>query len=485
MNYFNKLFPSFVQNNIKYVVHPNKAHGIPTNLITDEKLIIVPDASSNEYDIHKELKEKGIDVLVIDHHEAPEFSRYACVINNQLGNYPNKSLSGVGMVYKFCSFFDKLMSTNYANTMLDIVALGLVGDMMDLRNLETRYLVREGFTTITNPFLKAMVIKQEYSVKGHLNPHKAAFYIVPGINSVTRIGTVEEKLVLFESMVEYKAFEMIPSNGRGKKGTLEPRVEQAVRNCVNIRNRQNRIKDDLVESIDELINRKNLLEHKLLVIKVENPINTGITGLVANQIANKYQRPTLILNWREEQRTWEGSGRNYSNSPLKDFRSFLESTELILYAQGHASAFGFGISDENFETFIGKTDKSLSEAEFNYKYDIDLEYENNDLLNGDIIDIAECEDLWGQNVEEPLILIKNVTVNKDNIFLYKEKVLKIENQNGISFVNLSSNQEEFDALYPNDGYVNLNIIGTCSINDFNQMGQIKIKDYEVVRKGEY
>ena len=377
------------------------------------------------------------------------------------------------------------MNTNYANTMLDIVALGLVGDMMDLRNLETRYLVREGFTTITNPFLKAMVIKQEYSVKGHLNPHKAAFYIVPGINSVTRIGTVEEKLVLFESMVEYKAFEMISSNGRGKKGTLEPRVEQAVRNCVNIRNRQNRIKDDLVESIDELINRKNLLEHKLLVIKVENPINTGITGLVANQIANKYQRPTLILNWREEQRTWEGSGRNYSNSPLKDFRSFLESTDLILYAQGHASAFGFGISDENFETFVRKTDESLSEVEFNYKYDIDLEYENNDLLNGDIIDIAECEDLWGQNIEEPLILIKNVTVNKDNIFLYKEKVLKIENQNGISFVNLSSNQEEFDALYPNDGYVNLNIIGTCSINDFNQMGQIKIKDYEVVRKGEY
>ncbi len=87
-----------MQNKIKYVVHPNKAHGIPVDLITNEKLIIVPDASSNEYEIHKELQEKGIDVLVIDHHEAPEFSQYACVINNQLGNYPNKSLSGVGMV---------------------------------------------------------------------------------------------------------------------------------------------------------------------------------------------------------------------------------------------------------------------------------------------------------------------------------------------------------------------------------------------------
>ena len=377
------------------------------------------------------------------------------------------------------------MNTKHANEMLDIVALGLVGDMMDLRNLETRYLVKEGFDRVTNPFLKAMVIKQEYSVKGHLNPHKAAFYIVPGINSITRIGTVEEKLVLFESMVEYKAFEMIPSNGRGKKGTLEPRVEQAVRNCVNIRNRQNRIKEDLVESIDQLIERKHLLDNKLLVIKVENPINTGITGLVANQIANKYQRPTLILNWRDEQHTWEGSGRNYSNSPLRDFRQFLESTGLILYAQGHASAFGFGIANENFNQFIEKTNELLEDTEFNYKYDIDLEYENNDLDNGDVIDIADCEDLWGQNIEEPLILIKNVIINKDNIWLYKEKVLKIENQQGISFVNLSSNQEEYDALYPNDGYVTLNIIGTCSINDFNGMGQIKIKDYEVVRKAEY
>ena len=74
LNYFNKIFPSYVQNNIRYVVHPGKAHGIPLDLVTDEKLIIAPDSSSNEYDIHKELKEKGIDVLVIDHHEAPKVS---------------------------------------------------------------------------------------------------------------------------------------------------------------------------------------------------------------------------------------------------------------------------------------------------------------------------------------------------------------------------------------------------------------------------
>ena len=105
MNYLNCLFPSFVQNHIRYWVHDSKAHGIDEMGITETtKLVIAPDSSSNEYDKHKELEEKGIDVLIIDHHNAPEVSPYACVINNQLCDYPTKSLSGAGMVYKFCSY---------------------------------------------------------------------------------------------------------------------------------------------------------------------------------------------------------------------------------------------------------------------------------------------------------------------------------------------------------------------------------------------
>lgn len=449
LNYFNKLFPSFVQNNIRYVVHPNKAHGIPIELIKDEKLIIVPDASSNEFALHEVLYHKGVDVLVIDHHEAPKFSEFACVINNQVGNYPNKTLSGVGMVYKFCTFFDKLMNTHHCGDLMDLVALGLVGDMMDLRNLETRYLVKTGFEKILNPFLQAMVLKQEYLIKGELNPHRAAFYIVPGINAITRIGTVEEKLILFESMLEYKAYEMIPSTKRGAKGTMESRVEQSVRNCTNIKNRQDKLKIEMSEKIDKVIQEKNLLNNKLLVIKVKEPINTGLTGLVANQVANKYKRPTLILNRRQKDNgpvTYEGSGRNFANSPITDFRQFLEDTQLIMYAQGHSSAFGFGITEENFNKFIETTNSKLENLDFSCKYDVDLVWENSEVSNFDIIDIAECENIWGQGIEEPLVLIKNVTVTKDNLWLFKEKVLKIENPQGLTFVNLSSNTEEYENL---------------------------------------
>lgn len=75
-------------------------------------LVIAPDSSSNDYDIHKKLMEKGIDVLVIDHHEADRISEYACVVNNQLCDYPTKSLSGVGMVYKVCQYLDELNHIN-------------------------------------------------------------------------------------------------------------------------------------------------------------------------------------------------------------------------------------------------------------------------------------------------------------------------------------------------------------------------------------
>jgi len=66
-------------------------------------LVIVPDAGSNDYEQHQVLRERGVDVLVIDHHEADKVSEDACVINNQLSaHYANKTLSGVGVVYKFC-----------------------------------------------------------------------------------------------------------------------------------------------------------------------------------------------------------------------------------------------------------------------------------------------------------------------------------------------------------------------------------------------
>ena len=134
LNYLNCLFPAFVKNNISYRFHTGKQHGIPLEIIDDiiskgYKLVIAPDAASNDYEQHKILKENNVDVLIIDHHEAEKVSKDACVINNQLCDYPTKSLSGVGMVYKFCSYIDKILDENYANLFIDLVSVGIMSTL--------------------------------------------------------------------------------------------------------------------------------------------------------------------------------------------------------------------------------------------------------------------------------------------------------------------------------------------------------------------
>lgn len=348
INYLNNLFPAFVQNNISYKPHSGKQHGIVMEMIPDDvKLVIAPDSASSDYEQHEKLAKQGIDILILDHHEAPEVSQYACVINNQLCNYANKALCGGAIVYKFCCYIDELMGTDYAQNYLDLVALSLVADMMDLREYETKHLVNLGLKQITNPYFKGMTIKNEYSLGGKVTPFGVAFYIAPYVNAVTRSGTIDEKIVLFESMLEFKAYEMIPSIKRGHKpGEMETRVEQACRNCTNIKNRQTKTRDASLEIIEQLIEEQNLLDNKVLLIKLGEAQRTTLGGLIANQLMSIYQRPVLILNKTEHdildeqgkvvdtEIWWEGSGRGPNVPGLEDCKAFYESSNLIEYGQG-------------------------------------------------------------------------------------------------------------------------------------------------------
>lgn len=80
VNYCHKAFPNYKMD---YVFHSGKQHGIELDIVPkDTKLLVCADSGSNDYEQHKQLKEWGIQVLVIDHHEAPKVSEYACVVNN-------------------------------------------------------------------------------------------------------------------------------------------------------------------------------------------------------------------------------------------------------------------------------------------------------------------------------------------------------------------------------------------------------------------
>ena len=500
LNYLNCLFPAFVRNNISYRLHEDKQHGILTSEVPDGvKLVIAPDSSSNEYEIHQQLAEKGIDVLVLDHHEAEKVSEYACVINNQLCDYPNKTLSGAGVVYKFCQHIDELMNTDYAENFIDLAALGIVSDMMILTEYETRHIVKEGLKNIRNPYFCGMVKKNEYQLKDEVTPFGVSFYITPYINATIRMGTQEEKLILFESMLDYKGYELIPSTKRGCKGQTESRVEQACRNCTNVKNKQTRVRDENFETIKNIIKSKNLLKNKILVVKLEDlNVDKNLVGLIANQLMAEYQRPVLLLNKRIHPLTdppdivqWEGSGRGYDKSNLTNFREFLLDTQLVEYAQGHASAFGVGIKDKNFNKFIETSNELLKDFDFSPCYRVDFIWNSQSFNENDIVKIAELKSIWGQGIEEPLICIENITITKNNLTLMsrdKNPTLKIKLPNGTELIKFKSSEEEFNYLLENEsGCTVIDIVGECGRNIWcgNVTPQVIIKDFQIIKRMDY
>ena len=495
LNYLYKIVPSIVETNIIYDFHPHKAHGIWLDQIPQEtKLVIALDSSSNEYDIHEQLFNKGIDVLVIDHHNADKISPFACVINNQLCDYPTKSLSGAGMVYKFCKYIDNLLNLNYADNFLDLVSLGLTGDVMSLRDLETSYLTRKGLENIQNPFMREMVEKNSYQLGTDITSIGVAFYIVPYINAVARLGTKEEKRILFEAMLDWKALNQIPSTKRGCKGQMEAIVTQAVRMSNNIKNHQNKIRDENIEIINNQIEEKDLLRNKILIIQStpEEPINRSISGLIANRLVSEYQRPVIILNEYnvDNEIVWEGSARGYEKSQLKDLQTFEQKSNLINWAQGHANAHGLSISNENLFKFIDYCNQELKDVEFTPDYRVDFIWQYSDILAKNILDIGNLKHLWGKDVEEALVVIKGIRITANNLHLMakdRNPTLKIDLKDNIKAIKFKSGEEEYNNLYTEQGCVVIDILCKCEINEYcgNINPQLIIQDYEIVSHQDY
>ena len=524
INYLYKQFPAFVNNNVDWFIHSGKQHGLSDciDLAKKYSLVILPDSSSNDYEYHEILHNNGTNVLILDHHEAEKISEFACVINNQLSDYPNKELSGVGVTWQFCNFIDYKMKTSYANDFLDLVALGNMADMMSLKSLETKSLINEGFKyeNIKNPFIAGMVEKNSFSLnKGDykptdglaVTPMGAAFYIAPFVNAMVRSGTQEEKELLFNSMLVHKAFEEIPSTKRGHAlGEMERLVDQALRTCTNVKNRQTRAQDAGVEFLEHMIEEQHLLDNKVLLFLLEpGQVDRNIAGLIANKFMAKYQRPCCILTKVTEEIdggykiSYQGSARGYDASGITNFKDICESAPGVIYAQGHQGAFGLGISlgevanlddpydggnneafGEEIYQFLEYTNEKLKDLSSEPIYYVDYIFDETNVDGQIILDIADMNNYWGKDVDRAYIAIKGVHVNKDNIKEMKSNTLKITLPCGIDIIKFGGTEEEINK-FSTEGYVTLDIICKCCANEWNYEinPQLQIEDYEIVDQG--
>lgn len=436
MNYFNDhLREKYPNVKFTYHVPEGKEHGLRS--VMDDfnntkicDLIILPDSSSNDYEEHTFLKNLGYDILVLDHHDADKYSENAVVINNQLSQwYPNKSLSGVGVVYKFLQFFDIMEGTDYAEEYIDLVALGEISDMMNMNTMENRYFCVFGLKQIRNELFKAIIKKQCYSLfgfyeadwddsyftNGELTQIKVAFYVTPLINALIRVGSQSEKEMLFRAFIEGDI--RVASTKRGAKGEMETIAEQATRNCVNARSRQNREKDKAIELLDIQIMNDCLDENKILILNADDlNVSTNLTGLIAMGIAAKYKKPTLLGRISPDG-FLKGSIRGREESALKDFKGFLKDSGLTDMVEGHANAAGFSLKENNISKLYDYANRELKDIDFNEGY-----YEADFVISGNYSDIGNLvtdlgthSDLWGQQNKEPVIIVENITIPKKSI----------------------------------------------------------------------
>jgi len=472
INCLYRIFPGI---KITWKLQEGKGHGVVLKNVPEAaKLVIIPDAGSNQYTEHKELFDKGIDVIILDHHECEKESEYAIVVNNQLSpEYSNKRFSGAGIVYKFCKALDAKLNTSYADDYLDLVAFGNIGDMIDLRELETRYIVKQGLQQIKNPLLEALVQKQEYSLNGKVNIIGAAFYIVPLINAGIRVGTYKEKEDMMRSFLEHD--EQVYYK-RGK--CYETLHTSIARTLYNLRSKQNKLKTSGTEVLLDGIDDK--LDKKVLVLNITDTVDKNLTGLVANQLADKYKRPVILLR-EKEPGVLAGSARG-QEKVVSDFKEYLTNTGLFVFCEGHGNAFGVEIDEKNLIKLedVIKNDESLKIIKTDSK-EVDLlfqEYINRDT----VLKIAEYRDEWGSTINEPKIAFKDIPVQVSSVQLLgkKRKLLKF-NYDGVDFIKQFFKEEDFYRDFNEGETIYLDVLGKCQVNEWEgkKTPQIDIIDYEI------
>ncbi len=492
---------------IQYFLHSGKQHGLEDhiNRLLEEgiqyDLILLPDSSSNDAKYHDMLQDIHIPCLILDHHLTDvKLSDNAVVINNQLSPlYKNKELTGAGVVYQFCRHLDKKLNLNYADDYIDLAAAGIIGDMGSVLEMENRFIIKKGLSNIKNIFLKALLEKQAYSITGKMNasweeilsktnPISVAFYIVPLVNALIRVGSMEDKELMFQAFIDGN--KLVPCNKRGAKGTFEKASVEATRVCTNAKNHQAKLKEEISARLENKIFKNDLLSNKVLFIKLDNDDNfpSELNGLICMQLSAKYKKPTIVARLNDEGYV-RGSARGLNQSELKDFKQFMTDSGLFEYAQGHAQACGCSIPDRNLDNFIKYANEKLKDFNFDENvYNVNFMRECNESdLRTLVLTLGKAEDIWGQSNPTPLIYVNNIYVNPADIKIMgaNKDTLKIES-NGIAFMKFKA-KDLIEEIKEQIDTIKLEIVGRANINEWGGhiIPQIFIDDYQISSINKY
>ena len=473
--YLSNLNPNW---NIRILIHKGKERGLSDEDIMNDiillhpDLVFVPDAGTNDKIQAEELCKADIGLVVIDHHNYDTPIEKGILINNQNPNYKvQRDGSGTLVTHKFLQAMDTEFNLNWSSFCIDLVALSLISDSMNMNNMENRTYYHYGLETIDcvqNEFLRQCMFKfigdKEYTQRD------IAFKIVPKFNSIVRSKDQILKQRLIYAFLG------------------QDNIEEVLDLCAEAHKNQIETVNNIIEANTGKI--KEITDNNLIILSCDD-MPRSYSGLIAGKVMNMCDnKPTIVGKIIDG----EFIGSLRSPIPLQED---LDKNELIEWCHGHAESAGICIKETNIDNIV----EYYNGLNLSYSPQIDVlqSYSINNIPNYLFNEFgANMDVIWGKGLEQPKFHITLEYNPIDFTIMGKSKTTLKLKQNGIDIMWFFTDKKKKEKL--KIGYINesgdfienpfvdtiykLEIIGTLGINVWNNRttNQIIVEDFEVKEK---
>ena len=405
-------------NVVTYIpVRAKESHGIKIPsliefLKNDISVLLTCDTGISEIESIDYAMQKGVDVLITDHHTLPEVLPNAMAkVNPQRlkEGHPLRSLSGVGVAYKLIEYlFQHFNRENELTDFLDLVALGTVADVAILSK-DNRFLVQKGLERLQDP--KRVALQEIYSNKNFRNAKitemHIGFYLAPLLNALGRLSDANP-IVNF-----------LTTSDKQKAKVFAAQLE-------NLNEKRKLITEQIFDAVQSHIEQnQSLLNLPSIILHHEN-WEPGVLGIVANRLVEKYHKPTILLTGNESTGFF-GSARSIEK--LNIIESIQENGHLLSHFGGHTMAAGMSMKSENFEKFKNGLNLSIinriGETVLTKELSIDG-YINFDVINLDFVKKIERFAPFGAGNPAPIFASQNVVIDRLQRIGKKAEHVKIQ-----------------------------------------------------------
>lgn len=392
-------------------------HLIEQALSDGKELLITCDngiAAINEINF---AKEKGMTVVVTDHHEIPyrnteqgkEFlrSNADAIVNPKQADcpYPCKGICGAVVAWKLVQVLYERMDipVEEADIFIENAGFATVGDVMDLTG-ENRILVKLGLKALEhtkNPGMKALIAKNKLSDKP-LSAYHIGFVLGPCINASGRLDTAKRSLELLLERDEVKASalagELVELN-ESRKYMTQQETQKAL----------------------EQIEKEGREKDKVLVVYLPE-CHESLAGIIAGRIREAYQRPVFVLTRGEE--GVKGSGRSIEAYSM--FDKMTEVAELFTKYGGHPMAAGLSMREEDIDKLREQLNQKaeLSEEDMAEVVRLDAVLPMSYFTVDTIRQLSVLEPC-GKSNTKPVFADRNIKITRAGIVGVNRNVLKL------------------------------------------------------------